>query len=206
MDATVHTAFSISINGQLHGFFRGKRGLRQGDPHSPYLFTICLEMLSRSLKHAAYSPDFNFHPKCRPLGITHLAYANDLLLLSRGDFGSVNILMQCLNDFSEMAGLRENVLKSNMFLAGVTDSVKTAILQLTGFQEGHFPFRYLGAPLASIKLKISDYSPLLDSIARKQLVAKEIAFLCWNTGTDSHSSTRNTMLLVVYSTSPRRSD
>lgn len=100
-------------------------------------------------------------------GITHIAYADDLLLLSQGDFGSVKILLQCLTEFSDMAGLRANILKSNLFLDGVSEGIKNDILTLTGFQEGHLPLRYLGVPIASIKLKIADYSPLLDSLARK---------------------------------------
>lgn len=82
MECVSTTTFSVSVNGQMHGFFRGKRGLRQGDPLSPSLFTIFLEILSKSLKNATECADFNFHPKCRPIGITHIAYAEDLLLLS----------------------------------------------------------------------------------------------------------------------------
>lgn len=75
--------------------------------------------------------------------------------------------MKCLTDFGDMAGLRANILKSNMFMAGVSDEVKNEILSITRFQEGHFPFRYLGIPIASTKLKNSDYSPLMDTLAKK---------------------------------------
>lgn len=73
------TTFSINVNGELHGFFKGERGLHQGDPISPYLFTLVMEVLTLMLKRSVkeYS-NFRFHPKCEDLKILNLCFVDDL--------------------------------------------------------------------------------------------------------------------------------
>lgn len=63
--------FSVAFNGELAGFFRGKKGLRQEDSISPYLFIMVMEVLSKLLERAAENRQFRLHPKCEDPRLTH---------------------------------------------------------------------------------------------------------------------------------------
>ena len=161
MQCVATTSYSISINGTLHGFFKGEQGLRQGDPLSPFLFAICLEVLSRNFGKLSRNPQFNHHPKCSEMSITHLAFADDLILFTRGDVTSVRLSMECLEKFGECSGLSINALKSNVYMAGISPQEMEEINQITGFSIGVFPFKYLGIPVASSRLIIEQFNPLI---------------------------------------------
>ncbi|XP_020261317.1 uncharacterized protein LOC109837465 [Asparagus officinalis] len=156
--------YSIALNGSLHGYFKGKRGLRQGDPLSPYLFILGMEYLSRSLNMLKDDKKFKFHPRCGKFSITHLIFADDLLLFARGDMYSVNKLQQCFREFSAVSGLEANSNKCSIFFGGVDVSTKTAIINSLGYPEGAMPIRYLGVPLISKRLSCLDCAPLLNKI------------------------------------------
>lgn len=113
--------YSISVNGSTFGHFKGGRGLRQGDPLSPYLFVLCKEYFSRLFNTACGTYDFNFHQGCNELMITHLAFTDDLMLFSRPDLGFIFILMDCLKSFYDVSGLTFNTNKSAIYIAGVSD-------------------------------------------------------------------------------------
>ena len=156
--------FSISVNGELTGFFASKRGVRQGDPLSSFLFLIAVEAFSRSFSRAVLLSNFDFHPRCKQINLSHLCFANDLFLFTKGNVDSVRITMDELAKFEAFSGMQVNKQKSVVFLAAIDDSVRDAILDMTGFRLGSLPMKYLGVPLISSKLSHSDCQPLLDKI------------------------------------------
>ena len=133
MEYITSPSYSIVVNGALCKFFKGAKGLRQGDPISPFIFVLYMEYLSRALNCVARQPNFNIHPKCNKLNISHLIFADDIMLMSRGDPISVSMLMCCLNDFAVISSSSANLRKSNAFTAGIQGGDMQDILSITGF-------------------------------------------------------------------------
>ncbi|KAK1427996.1 hypothetical protein QVD17_16799 [Tagetes erecta] len=147
-------SFSIKVNGNIHGFFNGKRGLRQGDPLSPYLFTLVMEILTRILHHdTRMDSSFRFHNKCEKQSIINLCFADDLFMFARGDINSTKCILKSLKMFTSMSGLVPSNQKSTVFFCNVPDNVKISILNACHFAEGALPVQYLGVPLISSRLR-----------------------------------------------------
>ncbi|XP_074305538.1 uncharacterized protein LOC141640755 [Silene latifolia] len=137
------TTFSLSINGEMFGYFQGKRGLRQGDPLSPLIFTLCMEYLTRTLQYASSKYEFKFHPMCKKQRLTSLMFADDVMLFSKGDANSMMLLLQSFATFSNASGLQVSASKSSAYFRNVPEQLKYEILQISGFSEGSIPFKYL---------------------------------------------------------------
>ncbi|XP_074282988.1 uncharacterized protein LOC141607529 [Silene latifolia] len=155
--------FSLKINGELTGFFQGRSGIRQGDPLSPYLFVLGMGILSRYLRRICDQTQVSYHPKCSNIKLTHLIFADDLMIFIRGDVPSVSAISDTLHKFALLSGLHANTEKTNIYFGGVSEPVKELILSSTGFSEGAFPFRYLGLPLHTSRLT----SDMFDTIIIK---------------------------------------
>ncbi|KAG7583882.1 Reverse transcriptase zinc-binding domain [Arabidopsis suecica] len=119
------------------------------------------------LDRAAGASKFGYHPKCKRLGLTHLSFADDLMVLSDGKIRSVEGIMEVFEDFSRHSGLKISLEKSTLYMAGIPPMVKQEIADKFPFEVGQLPVRYLGLPLVTKRLSVADYTPLLEQLKKR---------------------------------------
>ncbi|KAG7547838.1 Reverse transcriptase domain [Arabidopsis suecica] len=158
--------FSISINGSSGGFFKSTRGLRQGDPLSPYLFVLAMEVFSNLLRSRFDAGYIHYHPNTSELSISHLMFADDVMVFFDGGSSSLHGISETLDDFASWSGLQVNKAKTLLYLAG-TEETEALTIARYGFPTGSLPVRYLGLPLMCRKLKISEYEPLMEKLSKR---------------------------------------
>lgn len=110
------SSFSVQVNGELVGFFRSERGLHQGCALSPYLFVISMNILSKMLDKSSAEHRMGYHPKCKNLSLTHLSFADDILVFSDGNTCSIESIMEVFERFETISGLMMSVAKSSVGL------------------------------------------------------------------------------------------
>ncbi|GKB10357.1 hypothetical protein Tco_0844280 [Tanacetum coccineum] len=99
--------------------------------------------------------------------LTHLCFADDLLVLCHGSEESVIAIKEALDLFSKVSCLKPNMNKSTIYFSNVDIGEKCRILNIMPFQVGSFPTRYLGVPLISKRLGKTKRKQLVDKVKSK---------------------------------------
>ncbi|GJY12395.1 hypothetical protein Tco_0381704 [Tanacetum coccineum] len=155
-------AFKVDIQ---KAYDTGKRGLRQGDPMSPYLFTLIMEVLTLMLhQRVRESKMFTYHSYCSKLELINLCFTDDLFLFAHGDVHSATVIMKSLNEFKLASGITSNIPKCTAYFCNVLNYVKIAILHVLPFEEGRLPVKYFGVPLTSSRLIYRDCRELIEKV------------------------------------------
>ncbi|XP_050217453.1 uncharacterized protein LOC126668294 [Mercurialis annua] len=121
--------YSIMINGNPEGFFKGACGIRQGVPMSSLMFVLVMEYPSRSLKQVE-DKEFDFHSGCKKLRINHMCFADGLFIICKANLKSVNIIAIILGDFHKASCLGVNTNKSCVYFYGVSIENRDQLLNV----------------------------------------------------------------------------
>jgi len=152
---TSHTA--VLVNGCPGPWITVKRGLRQGDPMSPYLFLLVAGVLQALIRNDGTVR----HPLDPSQTCPILQYADDTLLLLRGDLADVSKVKHILDQFALATGLRINFHKSTAVPMHMDEQFAAQCVAALGCRQETFPQVYLGLPLSCVKLRVSAFDPYI---------------------------------------------
>ncbi|KAJ0616096.1 putative RNA-directed DNA polymerase [Helianthus annuus] len=159
---------SVIVNGSPTEEFVFKRGLRQGDPLSPSLFILALEVLEMLIKRAQQLGLISGlkMPNDGPI-LTHLSYADDVMFLCEWSEQNAINIKRFLRCFSLLTGLNVNLHKSKVFGVGVSEPELENIAGILNCGAGTMPFVYLGLPIGANMKRIKYWEPVIRKFRSK---------------------------------------
>lgn len=98
-----------------------------------------MNVLSHKIDRAVEERKFKFHPRCQSLSLTHLSFADDLMVLLEGLKESIEGALTMFDEFEVWSGLQLSLEKSMIYMAGVPEAEKRSILTNFSFAEGELP-------------------------------------------------------------------
>ena len=162
-------SYSVLINGEPKGKIIPTRGLRQGDPISPYLFLLCVEGLTAMLKKEECEGRISGVAVCRGAPrISHLLFADDCIIFGKACSEESNRVLRVLADYEKESGQKLNKEKMSLFFSRNTNKdIREEIKGRFGAQIIQKHERYLGLPTLVGKGKKKAFSRIKDQVGRK---------------------------------------
>jgi hypothetical protein len=172
--------YQIKVNGALSNVFVPERGLRQGDPLSPYLFLLCAEGFSALLSRAEENGLISGVKICRNApSISHLLFADDSLILVQAKGEDANQLRGILELYEQCSGQMINKSKSAiLFSPNTSDADKRVVKDILDVEKETMNEKYLGLPVFVGNSRTKVFSYLKDRVWKRIQGWKE-RFLSW---------------------------
>lgn len=173
-------SFEVLVNGGKTESFKPGRGLRLGDALSPYLFILGQEILSRLLESALRSKNLQgIKTSMSGPTITHVMYADDIVLFSKASRKDVETILGILEKYSLWSGQLVNRSKSGIFFSKYTQrstcrNIKS-ILKIKALKKDA---AYLGAPFLMSRAPSKDFAFLQHKLEAK-LIGWRSKCLSW---------------------------
>ncbi|XP_073035927.1 uncharacterized protein [Primulina eburnea] len=162
-----NVSFSVFINGRPRGKFRGERGLRQGDPLSPFLFNLVIDGLGRMIDRAKTDNILSgLVVGKEKVEVSHIQFADDTLFLVQSA-DHLREAVGLLNLFCANSGLKINLDKSAILGLNHSDFEVEEMAKELGCRREQWPIKYLGAPLGGNPSKMEFWEPVVSKFSKK---------------------------------------
>ncbi|CAJ2673682.1 unnamed protein product [Trifolium pratense] len=160
---------SVLVNGSPTDEFPFERGLRQGDPLSPFLFLLAAEGLNVLMEAMVDRNMFTGYSvgNLAQVSVSHLQFADDTLLMGTKSWANVRALRAVLVLFESMSGLRVNFHKSMLVGVNIPDSWLGEAASALCCKVGKIPFLYLGLPIGGDPRRLCFWEPVLDRLKNR---------------------------------------
>ena len=165
--STVST--SILVNGEMLDPFYPSRGIRQGDPLSPYLFILRMDFLGQLIEEKC-SNNLWQPVKVSQSGSTfsHFLFADDLMFFAKADLTNCLAIRDVLDMFYSLSGQSVSEAKSRVFLSPNVDrDTRKSLSDALGFVFTPNIGKYLGIPMRVPGASSQDYNFILDRVKQK---------------------------------------
>ncbi|XP_042974832.1 uncharacterized protein LOC122306468 [Carya illinoinensis] len=169
MNCIRSVSYSVLLNGEAQSTFKPTRGLRQGDPISPYLFIICAEALSNLLTQAESKGKISSIPMGRgPTKINHLFFADDSMIFCKASTLEWRRMLGMLTTYEQASGQLLNKEKSAIYFSrNTTSECRANITRIAGVTPTASFGKYLGLPAMVGRTKVACFHGLIDRMWSK---------------------------------------
>ncbi|XP_058784312.1 uncharacterized protein LOC131659088 [Vicia villosa] len=168
MEAMVFSSkMSVLVNGSPTKKFIVERGLRQGDPISPFLFVVVAEGLKALVGRTVENGDFvgiNMNGRCF---IDMLQFTNDTLLIGDGSWKHLWAIKAALRGFEMVSGLGINYHKSKLIGIIINPHFMGVATNFLTCRTEDKEFKFLVIFIGTNPTRISSWKPLLDNVRRR---------------------------------------
>ncbi|GJY56466.1 RNA-directed DNA polymerase, eukaryota, partial [Tanacetum coccineum] len=158
---------SIIINGSPMDEFKFGKGLKQGDPLSPFLFILIMETLHLSFQRVVNAGMFHGIKLGGTLNLSHMFYADDAIFVGEWSDNNIATLVHVLDCFHKVSGLKINMNKSKLMGTHVDHDKVTRAANKLGCQILKAPFLYLGSYVGGNMHRLKSWDDIIGRVRRR---------------------------------------
>ncbi|RVW90756.1 Transposon TX1 uncharacterized 149 kDa protein [Vitis vinifera] len=161
-------SYAILVNGSAKGWVKASRGLRQGDPLSPFLFTLVADVLSRMLMRAEERNMMEgFRVGRNRTRVSHLQFADNTIFFSNSREEELQTLKSLLLVFGHISGLKVNLNKSSIYGINLDQAHLSRLAEMLDCKASGWPILYLGLPLGGNPKACGFWDPVVERISSR---------------------------------------